>query len=65
MISVKNSGELRWNGGCHYSRDRERDTLTASQETFADDLVRKFCVTPTQSALLRVGVRLEEFDNEP
>ena len=64
MVSVKNLGELRWYGGRHYSRDRERDTLTTSQETLADDLVRTFRVTLKQSVLLRVGVRLEEFDDD-
>ena len=33
-------------------------------ETFADELVKKFCVTSTQSVPLRVGVKLEEFDED-
>ena len=30
-ITVKNLGDLKWYGGCRYSRDRERGTLTISQ----------------------------------
>ena len=64
MVTVKNLGELRWYGGCHYTREREIDTLTISQKTFADELVKKFCVTSTQSVPVRVGVKLEEFDED-
>ena len=39
-------------------------TLTISQKTFADELVKKFCVTSTQSVPLRVGVKQEEFDKD-
>ena len=39
-------------------------TLTISQKTFADELVKKVCVTSTQSVPLRVGVKLEEFDED-
>ena len=45
MVPVKTLGELRWYGGCHYTREREMGTLTISQKTFADELVKKFCVT--------------------
>ena len=64
MVPVKNLGERRWYGGCHYTRERETDTLTISQKTFADELVKKFCVTSTQSVPLRVGVKLEKFDED-
>ena len=53
MVSVKNLGELRWCGGCHYTREREMGTLTISQKTFADELVK-----------LRVGIKLEEFNED-
>ena len=62
MVPVKNLGELRWYEGCHYTRKREMGTLTISQKTFADELVKRFCVTSTQSVPLRVGVKLEEFN---
>ena len=42
MVPVKNLGELRWYGGCHYTRERETGTLTISQKTFADELVKTF-----------------------
>ena len=64
MVPVKNLGEQRWHGGCHYTREREMDTLTISQKTFADELVKKNCVTATQSVPLRVGVKLEEFNED-
>ena len=64
LVPVKNLGELRWYGGCHYTREREMGTLTISQKTFADELVKTFCVTSTQSVPLRVGVKLEEFDED-
>ena len=34
-IPFKNLGELKWYGGCRYSRDRKRGTLTISQRSFA------------------------------
>ena len=52
MVPVKNLGELRWYGGCHYTREREMGSLTISQKTFADELVKKFCLTFTQSVSL-------------
>ena len=64
MVPIKNLGELRWYRGCHYTREREMGTLTISQKTFADELVKTFCVASTQSVPLRVGVKLEEFNNE-
>ena len=64
MVPFKNLGELRWNGGCHYTREREMGTLTISQKTFADELVKKVCLTSTQSVPLRVGVKLEEFNED-
>ena len=48
MVPVKNFGELRWYGGCHYTREREMGTLTISQKKFADELVKRFCVTSTK-----------------
>ena len=64
MVPVKNLGELRWYGGCHYTREREMGTLTISQKTFADELVKKYCVISTQSVPLRVGGKLEEFNED-
>ena len=64
MVPVKNLGELRWYGGCHYTREREMGTLTIFQKTFADELVKKYSVTSTQSVPLRVGIKLEEFDKD-
>ena len=58
MVPVKNLGELRRYGGCYYTREREIDTLTISQKTFADELVRRLCATSEQSVLLRVDVKL-------
>ena len=62
MVPVKNLSELRWYGGCHYNREREMGTLTISQKTFADELVKTYSVTSTQSVPLRVGIKLEEFN---
>ena len=61
-IPVKNLGDLKRYGGCRYSRDRKRGTLTISQQSFAEELVKKFRVTFIQSVPLKVGVKLEEFD---
>ena len=56
MVHVKNLRELRWYGGYHYTRERERGTLTKSQKMFDDKLVRTIsCVTSEQSAPLREG----------
>ena len=64
MVSVKNLGELRWYGGCHYTREREMGTPTISQKTFANELAKTFSVTSTSSVPLRVGVKLEDFDED-
>ena len=58
-IPVKNLEELKWYGGCHCSSDRERGTLTIPQQSFAEELVKKFRVTFIQSVPLRAGVWLE------
>ena len=60
LVPIKNLEELRCFGGCHYSRDRDRGTLTISQETFADELVRIFQLIFEQNVPLRVGVKLEK-----
>ena len=57
-IPVKNLGESKWYGGCHYSSDRGRGTLTTPQQSFAEELVKKFRVTFVQSVPLRAGVWL-------
>ena len=64
MVPVKNLGELRWCGGCHCTHEREMGTLTIFQKTFADELVKKYSVTSTQSVPLRVGIKLEEFNED-
>ena len=40
------------------------DTLTISQKTFVDELVKTFRVTFKQSVPLRVGVKLEKFSED-
>ena len=66
IIPVKNLGELKWYGGCFYLRDRDRGTLTISQQSFAEKLVKEFCVDSVQNVPIKVGVKLEDFsvDNE-
>ena len=61
-IPVKNLGDLKWYGGCRYLRDRKRGNITISQQSFAEALVKKILVTSVQSVPLKVGVKLEEFD---
>ena len=64
-IPVKNLGQLTtWYGRCPYSRDRKRGTLTISQESFAEELVKKFDVTSVRNVPLRVGLKLDEFDED-
>ena len=64
LVQVKTSRELRWFGNCHYSWDRERGTLTISQKTFAYELGKMFQVISEQNVPLRVGVKLEKFDDD-
>ena len=64
VVSAKNLGEPRWYGGCHYIQERETGTLTIFQKPFADELVKRFCVTSKQSVSLRAGVKLEGFDED-
>ena len=61
-ISVKNLGELKRYGGYRYSRNRERVTLTISQQRFAERLVKKFRVTSVQRVPHNLEVKLEEFE---
>ena len=63
-VPVKSLGELTWYGGYHYTREREMDILTIYSKAFANELVKTFCVTSKQSVPLRVGVKLEEFDED-
>ena len=63
-IPVKNQGELKGYGGCRYLGCRERGTLTISQQSFAEELVKKFRVASVQSVPRRVGVKLKEFDED-
>ena len=63
-IPVKNLGQLKWYGGCRYSKNRERGTLTISQQSFAEELVKKFDATSVQNVPLRVGLKLDEFDED-
>ena len=59
---VNNLGQLEWYGGCRYPRDRERGTLTISQQSFTEELVEKFDVTCVQNVSLRIGLKLDEFN---
>ena len=61
-IPVKNLGELKWYGGCRYSMDPQRGTLTISQQSFAEELVNKFDATYVKNVPLRVELKLDEFD---
>ena len=63
-IPVKSLGDLKWYGRYRYSRDRKRGTLTISQQSFAEELVKKFRVTSVQNVPLQVAVKLEEYDEE-
>ena len=63
-IPVKNLGDLKWYGGCRYPRDRKRGTLTKSQQSFAEELVKKFRVTSVQSVPPKIRVKLEEFHED-
>ena len=63
-IPVKNLGDLKWYGGCRYSRDPKRGTLTISQLSFAKELVKKFRATSVQSVPPKVGAKLDEFDED-
>ena len=44
MVPVKNLGELRWCSGCFYERDWEKEMLTISQQTFAEQLASEYGV---------------------
>ena len=63
-VDLNQTSDLKWYGGCRYSRDRKRGNLTISQQSFAEELVKKFLVTSVQSVPLKVGVQLEEFSAE-
>ena len=43
---------------------KKRGTLPISQQSFAEEVVKKFGVTSVQNVPLRVGLKLEEFDED-
>ena len=55
-IPVKKVGALKRYGGCCYSRERKRGTLTTSQNNFAEELMKKFRVISVHGVPLRVGI---------
>ena len=63
-IPVKHLGDLKWYGGCRYSKDLKTGIPTISQPSFAEELVKKFRVTTVQSVPLKVGVELEKLDED-
>ena len=63
-IPIKNLGDLKWYGGCRYSRDCKRGTLKISQQSFPEEFVKKFRVSSVQRVPLKVGVELKEFDED-
>ena len=48
MVPAKNSGELRWYEGCHYSQDWKRNNLTIFQKPFAVELLKKSMSLPSR-----------------
>ena len=64
MVPVKRFGELRWYGGCQFSRDRLNGLLNISQKTFAGSLVEKFGVADVKSIPMPIGIHLEEFSRD-
>ena len=48
---------------CHYSRGRERGTLTRSRQSFAEDLVKKSDVSSVQSSMRMKKLKIGRFVN--
>ena len=63
-IPVKNLGDWKRYGGCRYPRDCKRGSLTKSQQSFAEELVKKFRVTSVQSVTPKIKVKLEDFHED-
>lgn len=47
MVPVQNLGQLRWYSGLYYERGSEKETplITISEQTFAEDLAKKYDVS--------------------
>ena len=61
-VPIPNLGELRWYGGCRFSRDAVLGTVTMSQQAVAEKIVAKFGVTQNKETPMVVGLKLEQFN---
>ena len=64
LVPINNLGELRWYGGCCFSRDWSADTLRISQQAFAENIAARFDVTTGRDTPIPTGLKLEEFDEK-
>ena len=62
LVQVHDQGELRWYAGCRFSRGWDVNTLTISQEAFAENTAAKLGVSSGTKSTLSTGSNLEEFD---
>lgn len=62
LLPVNNLGILCFFGGCRFTQDLVAGSVKMSQETFAQNLVRKFGVTRNKPTPMSVDTRLDVFD---
>ena len=61
-LPINNLGVLRFYGGCRFSHDPVAGTVKISQQTFAENVVRKFGVTRNKPTPMPFDLKLENFD---
>ena len=65
LLPVKSLGELRWYGGCQFTRGRLNGLLKMSPEAFADSSVETFgAVIEKNSIPMPIETKLEEFNKD-
>ena len=64
LVPINNLGESKWYAGCRFVRDLEADTLTVSQQAFAENTATKFGVFSGRTTPLPTDLKLENFDED-
>ena len=66
LVLVKSLGELKWYSGCYYERDRKAGRLTISQQTYSEELGKKYGVEWGNGIPIPTTWRLWDYDvDEP
>ena len=64
VVLGNNLGELRWYGGCQFTRGRPNGLLKVSQKTFTDYLMETFGAVTEKRISMPVGINMEELSSD-